>query len=45
MFVQGSIGSTPLLAERPGLVFVVAFGLVIVLLGVGIVYFVRRMGR
>ena len=44
-FVQGSIQTVPVLADRPGLVFIVAFGLVVVLAAFGIFHLIRRMGK
>ena len=44
-FAQGLIGSLPVLADRPGLVFAVVFGIVVVGGALPIVWVIRRMGR
>jgi hypothetical protein len=44
-FVQGSIQTVPVLADRPGLVFIVVFGLGVVLVAFAVFYFIRRMGK
>ena len=44
-FVQGSIQTVPVLADRPGLVFAVVFGIMVVGGALLIFWFIRRMGR
>ena len=44
-FAQGLIESQPVLADRPGLVFAVVFGIVVVGGALAIFWVIRRMGK